>query len=58
MKHFGKLCFENVAYISYDEESLVKELFSSDYNIQRILLTLQALTGERVEAGKTLIIFG
>lgn len=56
MKHFGDLEFENVAYINCDEEPLAKELFDSDYNIPRILLTLQAMTSTKIEAGKTLII--
>lgn len=56
MKHFGELEFENVAYVNCDEEPLAKELFQSDYNIPRILLTLQAMTGTKIEAGKTLII--
>lgn len=56
MKHFGELEFENVAYVNCDEEPLAKELFASDYNIPRILLTLQAMTGTKIEAGKTLII--
>lgn len=56
MKHFGELEFENTAYVNCDEEPLAKELFASDYNIPRILLTLQAITGTKIEAGKTLII--
>lgn len=40
MKRFGELEFTNVAYINCDEEPLAKELFASDYNIPRILLTL------------------
>ena len=53
MKHFGLTEFENVAYINCD----AKELFAADYNIPRILLTLQAITGTKIEAGKTLIVF-
>lgn len=56
MKRFGQLEFENVAYVNCDEEPLVKEVFATDYNIPRILLTLQAITGTKIEAGKTLII--
>ncbi len=56
MKHFGKTEFESVAYINCDNEPLAKELFATDYNIPRILLTLQAITGVKIEAGKTLII--
>ena len=57
MKHFGQTEFENVAYINCDVEPLTKELFAADYNIPRILLTLQAITGTKIEAGKTLIVF-
>lgn len=57
MKHFGELEFENVAYVNCDEEPLAKDLFESDYDIPRILLMLQAITGTRVEAGRTLVIF-
>ena len=57
MKHFGQTEFQNVAYINCDKEPLAKELFAADYNIPRILLTLQAITGTNIEAGKTLIIF-
>ena len=56
MKRFGQLEFENVAYVNCDEEPLAKEVFATDYNIPRILLTLQAITGTKIEAGKTLII--
>ena len=57
MKHFGQTEFENVAYINCDVEPLAKELFAADYNIPRILLALQAITGTKIEAGKTLIVF-
>lgn len=57
MKHFGQTEFQNVAYINCDVEPMAKELFAADYNIPRILLTLQAITGTNIEAGKTLIIF-
>ena len=57
MKHFGLTEFKNVAYINCDVEPLAKELFAADYNIPRILLTLQAITGTKIEAGKTLIVF-
>lgn len=56
MKYFGKTNFKSVAYVNCDEEPMAKELFATDYNIDRILLALQAMTGVKVEAGKTLII--
>ncbi len=56
MRRFGELEFENVAYVNCDEEPLAKELFDTDYDIQRIVLTIEAMTGTHIEAGKTLII--
>lgn len=56
LKEFGKREFANVAYINCDDNELVKNLFVQDYNMQRILLAIGAITGENIEAGKTLII--
>lgn len=56
MKEFGRTEYQNVAYINCDEEPLAQQLFLSDYNIDRILLTLQAITGEKIVPEKTLII--
>lgn len=36
---------------------MAKELFKADYNIPRILLVVQAITGVKVDPGKTLVIF-
>lgn len=56
LKEFGQREFENVAYINYDNNAMVKDLFATDYNIERILLTIGAITGVNIQAGKTLII--
>ncbi len=56
LKQFGKQEFDNVAYINCDDNELSKGLFVQDYNIQRILLAIGAITGQSIEAGKTLII--
>lgn len=57
MKEFGKTSYDNVAYVNCDEEPLAKTMFEADYNISRILLVVQAITGIKVEPGKTLLIF-
>lgn len=56
LKQFGKQEFDNVAYINCDDNELTKGLFVQDYNIPRILLAINAITGQSIEAGKTLII--
>lgn len=56
LKEFGKEYFSNVAYINCDNNELVKDLFVQDYDMQRILLAIGAITQQNIEAGKTLII--
>lgn len=56
MKEFGSVEYENVAYINCDTEPLTKELFQGDYDIHRLLLGFQAITGEAIKPGSTLII--
>ncbi len=55
LKDFGRREYENVAYVNCDNNEAVRDLFA-DYNINRILLTLSAVTGENIKPGKTLII--
>ena len=56
LKEFGRREYENVAYINCDNNVLVRDLFTPDYNIERILLTIGAITGVNIQPGKTLII--
>ena len=56
LKEFGRREFENIAYINCDNNAMVKDLFLTDYNVERILLTIGAITGVNIQAGKTLIV--
>ncbi|MDE5791534.1 MAG: ATP-binding protein [Muribaculaceae bacterium] len=56
MKEFGRKEYENVAYVNCDREPLAKNLFSQDYDIRRIIIGLQSITGETIKREKTLII--
>lgn len=56
LKRFGEQEFSNVAYINCDDNEMAKDLFTQDYNIQRIVLAIGAITRQSIEAGKTLII--
>ena len=57
MRHFGAQEYESVAYINCDDEPRAKELFTPDYDMDRILLSIQVITGVKVLPGKTLVIF-
>ena len=56
LREFGKQEFDNVAYINCDDNSLAKDLFTQDYDMQRIILAIGAITRQPIVAGKTLII--
>ena len=56
MKEFGANEYANVVYINCDAEPLAKELFQNDYDIRRLLLGFQAISGQTIEEGNTLII--
>lgn len=53
---FGKQEYSNIAYINCDDNELVKNLFEQDYDMQRIILAIGAITNQTIEPGKTLII--
>lgn len=56
MREFGRNEFDNVVYINCDTEPLMKNLFQKDYDVARLLLGFQAITGESIREGSTLIV--
>lgn len=56
LKEFGKRRYDNVAYINCDNNPQVADLFAVDYNMERIVMTISAITGQTITPGKTLII--
>lgn len=56
MKEFGRNEYENVVYINCDDEPLTRNLFTADYDINRLMLAFQAISGEEISEGSTLII--
>ena len=56
MKEFGKNEYRNFIYVNCDNEPRVAHLFENDYDINRILLVLQAISGIKAMPGETLII--
>ena len=57
LKEFGRRCFDNVAYVNFDNNEAMVALFEGGYDIQRLMLGIQAETGERVVPSRTLLIF-
>ena len=57
MKEFGKNEYEKCAYINLDDNEKMKQLFSGDFDIERIVQGLKLESGVNIEPENTLIIF-
>ena len=56
MKEFGRTEFEKCAYINFDRNERMKQLFSGDFDVDRILRGLAIESGVEIEPENTLII--
>jgi predicted AAA+ superfamily ATPase len=57
MKEFGSTHYKNVAYIWFEKNERMANLFSGDMDTKRLLMGLEAETQQRIIPGETLIIF-
>ena len=56
LKEFGRTQYKNIAYVNCDNNDVVTQIFSRDYDIRRIILSLSAVTHVSIKPGETLII--
>jgi predicted AAA+ superfamily ATPase len=57
MKEFGKTAYVKTVYINFDNNQRMKELFSSDFNTERIIAGLELYTGDKIDPSNTLLVF-
>ena len=57
IREFGRQAFAEFIYINFENEPRFRNLFQQDYNVQRILETIQLFHGKKIDADNTLIIF-
>ena len=57
MKEFGGRCYKRTAYVNFDNNPAMKQVFRQDFDVSRILLAINAETGVRVSPEDTLIVF-
>lgn len=57
MKEFGRLYYDNVVYISFDNNEHMKNVFEMDYDIPRILSALKIESKKNIQPENTLLIF-
>ena len=57
MKEFGKTHFEDCVYVSFYNNSRIAKIFEPDYDVRRILNTLEIELRVKIVPEKTLLIF-
>lgn len=57
LQELGRNEYENMIYINCHNNSFAKALFLKDFDITRVLREIEAFSGQRAIAGKTLIVF-
>jgi len=57
LKEFGKTEYKQFVYVNFEDAPNLKTLFIQDFNIERILNTLEIYSGIKISANDTLIVF-
>lgn len=57
LKEFGNQYFDNFCYIDFNSNANYKNIFERDFNIERIITELNAISSVKIVKEKTLIIF-
>ncbi len=57
MREFGNSSYDEMVYINFDNNTQMKELFSVDMNIERIITGLELYTGHKINPLNTVLIF-
>jgi len=57
LKEFGRTTFKNMVYINFEETPSLQNLFQNDFDISRIITTLQIFSNTVIVPNETLIVF-
>lgn len=57
MKEFANKAYKSHAYINFDNNMQMKQLFLQDLNVDRLIMGLELYTGKKIVPSETLIIF-
>lgn len=57
MKEFGKTEFEHTVYLNFESSERLKTLFAVDFDIKRIMASIEIEVGYKIQAENCLIIF-
>lgn len=56
MEELGKNRFDNTVQINFEKQKNLRTLFDEDFDVRRIMTAIQIASGEKITAGRTLII--
>lgn len=57
VREFGKTEYKQMLYINFEDADAPKDIFQSDFNIDRIITLLNAYSGMRISSEDTLLVF-
>jgi predicted AAA+ superfamily ATPase len=57
MKEFGRAAFTHTVYVNFDNNQRMKELFSADLDVSRLITGIELYAGHKINPKNTLIIF-
>ena len=57
MKTFGEAYYTDTVYLNFEENTRLQNLFDDDFDLQRIIIAIQAETGKTITEGDVLLIF-
>ena len=55
MREFGKRYYQKVAYVNFDNNPRMQQVFTEDFSIDRLLLAINAETGVSITPEDTLL---
>ncbi|MDL2264269.1 ATP-binding protein [Synergistaceae bacterium OttesenSCG-928-I11] len=56
MREFGASAYSNTVYVNMDNNSTMRELFSGDVRVERVVAGLELYTGQKIDPHGTLLI--
>ncbi|HCR83627.1 MAG TPA: ATPase, partial [Lachnospiraceae bacterium] len=57
MKEFGNIAYAETAYINFENNPQMKDLFAADMKIDRIITGIEIYNGRKIDPKNTLLIF-
>lgn len=57
VKEFGKTEYKQMVYVNFEDDDAPRDIFQSDFNVDRIITLLNAYAGLKITAEDTLLVF-